>query len=385
MTIPEITLTDPEVLADPFAAYRAARERAPLVRLLTPGFGSLLAVTRHETGRALLADPRFEINAASFLRPDVPADCLPYLHTMSEMDGPNHARLRRLVAPAFSARRAAEFRPRIERIVHALLDELPGQTDLLDSFAKPLPMAVICELVGIPEADRPDWREWGAAVASGDGKAFGEAIPGIIAGARKAVGARRDDPTDDLLSDLVQARAEDGDRLTETELITLVWHLVLAGQTPTNMITNAVPALLDHPDQLTELSNNRAAVVAELLRWCGPQLLTVPRYAREEVEIEGTRIARGEPVSVAIGAANRDPEVFADPERFDVRRGGAGHLSFAHGAHFCLGAALAREEIGVAISFLWQRFPRLRLAGELVRVPDPGTWRVAALPVALKG
>ena len=385
MTNPEITLTEPDVLRDPFTAYRIAREQAPLARLRTPGFGSLWAVTRHETGRRLLADPRFEINAASFLRPEVPEDCRPYLHTMSEMDGADHARLRRLVAPAFSARRAAQFRPRIERIVHGLLDELPDETDLLTGFARPLPMAVICELVGIPEAGRADWRAWGAAVASGDGKAFGAAVPGIVAGARKAVEARRDEPADDLLSDLIQAQAEDGDRLTATELITLVWHLVLAGQTPTNMITNAVPALLGHPDQLAALHHDREAVVEELLRWCGPQLLTVPRYAREDVDIDGVRIGQGEPVSVAVASANRDPRVFADPEEFDVRRGGTGHLSFAHGAHFCLGAALAREEIGVALSLLWQRFPKLRLDGEVARVPDPGTWRVAALPVALKG
>jgi cytochrome P450 len=153
--VPEIDLTDPAVLRDPFTAYGRARERSPLARLMAPGFGPMWAVTRHQGARAMLADPRFQLNAASYMRPDVPEDCLPYMRTMQEMDGPEHTRLRRLAAPAFSARRAARLRPRIEPIVERLLDDLPrhadgGAVDLLAHFARPLPIDVICELVGIP-------------------------------------------------------------------------------------------------------------------------------------------------------------------------------------------------------------------------------------------
>lgn len=394
--IPEIDLTDPAVLGDPFTAYGQARERAALAHLLIPGMPPMWAVTRHAEARAMLTDPRFALGAGSFaFRPAVPDRCAPYLRTMQEVEGPEHVRLRRLVAPAFTARRAADFRPRIERMVETLLDDLfrqgGGQVELLAGFARPLPMEVICELVGIPEADRPRWHEYGAVVAAGMGAAFAEAVPGIIDGAEAAVAARRAEPRDDVLSELVRVQAADGDRLSDTELVTLVWQLVLAGQVPTNLITNAVQALLTHPDQLTALRADPALMpgaVEELMRWCGPQLLAIPRRTVEEVEFAGARIPAGELVTVAIVATNRDPRVFADPDTLDVRRGAgpAGHLGFAHGPHFCLGAALARVQTQVALTGLLRRSPGLRLAGppdDVQRTPDGGTWRVAALPVVL--
>jgi cytochrome P450 len=393
--VPEIDLTDMSVLTDPFGAYAKARERSPVARLAAPGFGAW-ALTRHEDARAMLADPRFELNSGSFMRPDVPADCLPYMRTMAEMNGPEHARLRRLVSPAFTARRAAEFRPRMEAIVARLLDDLPGHAeggsvDLLPHFARPLPMEVICELVGIPEDDRARWREHGAAVASGHGQAFAEAIPGVMDGARGAIAGPRAEPADDLLSELVRIQDEDGDRLGDAELVTMVWLLVLAGQTPTNLIANAVRALLAYPDQLAALRADPALMpraVEELVRWCGPGLLTVPRYPLEDVEIGGVTVPKGEPVVAAIAAVNRDPRAFADPDRFDVERapGQWGHLGFAHGPHFCVGAALARVQTQVALSALFDRFPGLALAAppeDVRHTPDPGTLRLASLPVTL--
>src|SRR5215475_194288 len=211
--LPEIKLSDPEVLRDPFTAYGQVRERSPLARLVAPGFGGMWAVTRHDGARAMLSDRRVELTANSYLRPDVPQHCLAYLRTMQEMDGPEHARLRRLVSPAFSARRTAEFRPRLELIVEGLLDDLPehGAVDLLAHFARPLPIDVICELVGVPTADRPRWREYGAAIAAGHGQRFADAIPGIIADAKAAVARRTADPAEDLVSHLVRTHAEDGD------------------------------------------------------------------------------------------------------------------------------------------------------------------------------
>lgn len=393
--IPEIDLTDADVIRDPFTAYGRVRERAPLARLLIPGMGPLWALTRHEDARAMLGDPRFEINAGSFMRPDVPADCLPYMRTMSEMNGLEHARLRKLVSPAFSPRRAAGFRPRIEPIVEALLDDVEGRAedgavDLLPHFARPLPMEVICELVGIPSSDRPRWRAYGATIVAGAGQDFAEAIPAIMEGAQAAVARRRDEPGDDLLSDLIGAQAEDGDRLTDTELITLVWHLVLAGQTPTNLIANATAALLAHPGQLAAVSREPGlmpAAVEELTRWCGPTLLSIPRYAREDAELHGTTVREGEAVTAVIAAANRDPRVFTDPDRLDITRARAqaGHLGFAHGPHFCLGASLARVQTQVALTALLRRFPGLAPAAEpeKTRAPDPGNWRLTALPVTL--
>ncbi|MBP2337094.1 cytochrome P450 [Saccharothrix coeruleofusca] len=384
MTVPEIDPTDPAVLHDPFTAYRRAGEQSPLARMRVPGMGPLWVVTRHEQARQVLGDPRFELNAASFLRPPgIPEHCLPYLRTMAEIDGPEHTRLRRLAAPAFTARRAAEFRPRVEEIVGRLLDALPphGPVDLLEHFARPLPADVICELVGIPEDDRARWRRYGAAVAAGHGPEFIEAIPHIVEDAKAAVTRRRAEPGDDVISVLLAV--EDG--LDDVELVALVWQLVLAGQTPTNLIANAVEVLLTHPEQLAALRADPALApraVEELTRWTTPQLLTTPRWAREDVEIGGVLVRRGEPVTTAIVAANRDPRAFAEPERLDLGRAAApGHLGYGHGPHFCLGAAFARVQTEVALTALLDRFPRLAPAGEVRHAPDGGTWRVAHLPV----
>jgi cytochrome P450 len=423
----EIDLSDPAVLRDPFTAYAAARERGPLARLLTPGFGSMWAVTRYDDARAMLADPRLELTAGTYLRPDVPEQCRKYMRTMQETDGPEHARLRRLASPAFTARRAAEFRPRIVPIVERLLDELPGHAtggavDLVAHFARPLPIDVICELVGIDAADRATWREYGAAIAAGHGKAFAAAIPGIMRDAVAAVARRAAEPGEDLLSELVGIHAAGDDRLSDTELVTLVWHLVLAGQTPANLIANAVEALLSHPEQRAALpagdlpagglpggglpggglpggglpggglpggglpAGGLADAVEELTRWCGPQLLSLPRFAREDTEIAGVPVGKGEPVTALLAGANRDPRAFTDPDRLDLRRppGQAAHLGYAHGPHFCLGAALARVQTEVALAGLLRRFPGLAAVdGGAQRAPDPGTWRLTALGVTL--
>ncbi|GAA1352659.1 cytochrome P450 family protein [Saccharothrix algeriensis] len=389
MTVPEIDPTDPAVLLDPFTAYGRAREQGRLARMDVPGLGALWIATRHEDAKALLNDPRFEVTASSFVGlPGVPEHCRRYLRTMSELDGPEHLRLRRLAAPAFTARRAAEFRPRVERIVDDLLDALPSdgsEVDLLAAFARPLPMDVICELVGIPHADRPRWREYGAAVAAGFGQAFLDAVPGVVEGARAAVARRREEPGDDLISDLLGVEGDD--RFTDTELVTLVWHLVLAGQTPTNLIANAVDALFAHPGQLAALRADPALLpraVEELTRWAGPQLLATPRYAKQDVEFDGVLVRRGEPVTAALVSANRDPRAFTDPDRLDLARAEGGHLSYGHGPHFCLGAAFARVETEVALGALLSRFPDLAPAGAARRSPDGGTWRLAALPVTLR-
>ena len=372
-----LDLTDPAVLLDPVGTYAAAREDGAVATMEVPGLGTLWIVTRHENAREVLTDPRFRLARESYaMRPAG----LPETPNLGELDGPDHARLRRFAAPAFTARRIAEFRPRIERTVADLLEDRPPAFDLLTDFAHPMPIEVICDLVGIAEDERPMWRRVGIAVASGQGQAFQEAIPDVIAGAKAAVARRRAEPGDDLLTDLVRTEA------TDDELVVLVWHLVLAGQVPGNLIANAVEALLRHPEQLALLRENPELMpkaVEELLRWCTPQLLTVPRFTTEDVEVGGTSIPKGERVTVSMLAVNRDPAVFPDPDRLDVTRapGSFGHLAFAHGAHFCLGAALARVETEVALAALLKRFPGLGLNGDPVRTPDPGNWRLATLPV----
>ncbi|AOS64676.1 cytochrome P450 [Actinoalloteichus hymeniacidonis] len=394
--VPEIDMTDPELIRDPVGVYGRLQERFPVAKLMVPGLAPMWGLLRYASAKAMLGDARFELNAGTFaFKPEVAADLQPYLNTMQEMNGPEHHRLRKLVGPAFSPRRANEFRPRFTRLTESLLDELPGHVeadgtiDLLHHFARPMPMETICEIVGIPDSDRPQWREYGVAVQTGSGPGLLKAIPGIIEGAREAVARRRAEPADDLLSDLIRAQAEDGDRVSDVELVTLVWNIVLAGQTPTNLIANSVAALFEHPEQLAALRADPGLMpgaVEELTRWAGPQLLAFPRETTQDVEVEGVRIGKGERVTSVLVAANRDPRVFDDPHRLDLSRrpaGSASHLGFAHGPHFCLGAAIARVQTEVALAGLLRRFPDLAIAGNPQRSPDPGTWRLMSLAVTL--
>ncbi|PFG56824.1 cytochrome P450 [Amycolatopsis sulphurea] len=375
--VPEIDLADPSVITDPFTAYGHARGQGPVARLSGPGFGPVWVLTRHAEARAMLTDPRFALGAGTFQPLDVPEHCRPYMRTMQEMEGEPHARLRRLTAPAFAARRALAFRPRIDRVVARLLDALPEHepVDLITAFAQPLPMEVICELVGVPEADRPNWHEYGSNVVRGSGEGFATAVPGIIDGARDLVAH----PDSELLRHLTEDAG-----LTGQETVALVWQLVLAGQTPANFLANAVDALITYPDQLAVLRDGPhhwPNAVDELMRWCGSQLLTIPRRATQDVELYGVTVREGEQVTVSIAAANRDPRVFPEPDRLDVRRAAGGHLGFAFGPHFCLGASFARVQIEVALTALFDRFPTLRTL-DARRAPDPGTWRLATLQVS---
>jgi len=393
--LPRVVLIDPEALQHPFAVYAKAREAAPLVRLLAPGLTPIWGVTRHRDAKAMLADARLVLTQRSFIRPDTPGE---YMVSMQMMltDGPTHKRLRRLTSPGFLPRRSAKFREHIQSIVDDLLDalvesETDGVVDLFKNFARPLPTDVICAFIGIPESDRLHWREYGAAAAeAGDG--FANAMPGIVKSTHDAIAYRRNNPGEDLISDLVRIHHDDEDRLSDPEMVTLILVLVLSSGTTTNFMANSVLALLAHPDQLALLRNDNmlmAMAIEELMRWCGPDLLTAPRYTLEDVEIAGVRIPEGEPVMAVIASANRDPRVFDDPERLDITRPiaqSSEQLGFAHGAHYCIGAAVARVMADVALTTLFRRFPDLALASTSPeieaahRVADPGTWRLDSLP-----
>lgn len=371
---PRVDLTDPAVLADPIAALGRVRELSPVVTLHAPGLPPMWTVTRHAEGRAALADSRLEMRTASFaMRPDIPEHCRPYMRSMQEIEGEEHVRLRRAVASAFTRGAAEDFRPRAARLADALLDGLSGEIDLLEVLARPLPSDVIAELLAVPADERPQWREFGAAVSMGHGETFAATIPLLVDAARRAVGHG-------VLGELAHSG------LDEVELASLAWQLLLGGQTPTNLIANAVHVLLTTPDAWETLRNDESLLpnaVEELTRWCGPQLLSFPRFAREEIEIGGVTIAEGSMVTVSIAAANRDPRVFTDPERLDLRRESCPHLGYAHGAHFCLGAPLARVQTEEALRALLRRFPKMRPAAETGYLPDPGTLRLATLPVHL--
>ena len=405
----DVDLLAPDLLADPRERYGRLRERGPVLQGRYLDGSPAWFVTRHDDVRTVLGDPRFVNDPASvpgahdtrgnmMAALGVPPEYARYMTgTVLDTDPPTHTRLRRLVSRAFTVRRIAALRPRVEAITAALLDDLArtdGVVDLLETFAYPLPITVICELVGIDEADRPQWREWGQAFVTMQPDRIATAVRSMVDHIHDLIVRRRATPADDLLTALIRTHDDDGDHFSDAEMVAMVLTLVFAGhETTAHLIANGAVALLTHPDQLALLRADPGlwpAAVRELMRWCGPVQVLRLRYAAEDVELAGTTIRRGDAVQAVAVSANFDPRVHPDPQRLDVTRlidaHGDGHLGFGHGAHYCLGAALARQEGEVALRGLLARFPRVALAvdpAQLPWMPRPGMRRLAALPVDL--
>jgi cytochrome P450 len=406
----EPDLMDPALIADPYGGYGRLREQGPVLRGRTMDGGQAWYVTRQQDVRFVLGDPRFVNNPAAvpgvqvdnvrdktLEKLGIPRELAHYLtESILDADGADHTRLRKLVSRAFTVRRVSELRPRVEAITAALLDGLPSTVDLIEHFAYPLPITVICELVGVPEVDRPAWREWGIALLSMNPEVIPGAVRDMVDHVRDLIRRRRRrrraEPADDLLTALVHAQDEDGDRLSDDELVTMVLTLVMAGhETTAHLIGNGTVALLTHPDQLDLLRRDPSlwpGAVHELMRFCGPVQITRLRYAAEDLDLGGVRVRAGDAVQAVLVSANFDPREYTDPERLDVTRRpagrGEGHVGFGHGIHYCLGAALARQEGEVALGGLFERFPDLALVNaqqEWVQIP--GSRRLARLPVRL--
>jgi cytochrome P450 len=370
----------PEHRADPHPLYHQLRALDPVHRLARTGGW---AVFRHTDATAVLRDPRFSPNP-SHLPPEAQPLAGPRRvenKVLLFLDPPDHTRIRSLVAAAFTPHRVRRLRPRVQELVDGMLDraEAEGGLEVIGDLADPLPVAVICELLGVPgDADQATFRRWASdATRRLDGEldvdpetwARGEeAIAGFIEYFLELINRRREHPQDGLLDALIAAE-QAGDRLDPEELLTTVILLFLAGhETTMNLIGNGLWALLRHPDQLERLRRDPSlgpSAVEELLRYDGPVHVT-GRIATEDLELAGTPIAKGEEVVVVLAAANRDPAVFPDPDRLDLGRRDNRHLTFSAGTHYCLGAALARLEADVVFTTLLRRFPKLALAG-----PEP--------------
>lgn len=398
------TIMDPALIADPYGGFGALREQAAAILGRSADGTPTWYVTRHEDVRAVLADSRFVVspdetpgteavqNRDRMLDMlDIPAEFHPYLsQSILDVDGERHARLRRLVTRAFTARRVSALRPRVEEVASALLDGFGETADLITAFAYPLPITVICELVGVPAGDRELWSTAGSALTSIAPGSKGSAAVELIAYTHGLVDKRRAKPEDDLVSALIAAQDEAGDRLTDVELVTMVLGLATAGhETTAHLVGNGALALLTHPEQRERLRRDPSlwpTAVGELVRWCGSIMITQLRYATEDVEVGGTVVQAGQAVQPVLVSANRDPREFREPERLDVCRGararGEGHIGFGLGAHYCLGAALARQECEVALRGLFDRFPRLELGiSEPDWAPVPGLRQLTSLPV----
>jgi cytochrome P450 len=374
------------LLEHPYDAYRRLRGTAPVHRIAGPDGTPAWIVTRYDDVRAALADPRLSLDkryatAGTYkgfsLPPALDANLL-------NMDPPDHTRIRRLVGRAFTPRRIERLRGPIRRTADRLLDALGshGTTDLIASYAAPLPITVICDLLGIPDEHRLDFRAWTDTLVAPDPAAgpaaAKEAVVAMLGFFTRLLADKRREPADDLLSDLIAVRDE-GDRLSEDELMSLAFLILFAGYENTvQLIGNAVLALFHHPGQLAALREDPArlpAAVEEFLRYEGPALLAIRRFpveddggtsrferSRELGDIGGVTVPAGETVWVSPSAANRDPDRFPDPDRLDLARDASGHLALGHGIHYCLGAPLARAETEIALAALVERFPGLALA-----------------------
>ncbi len=380
-----------EYFQDPCAAHARLRAEQPVAAVIMPGGTPAWLITGYAEARAALADPRLHKSPPGWLSENAMFGEI--VAHMLNSDPPDHERLRRLVNKAFTARRVERLRPRICEITSGLLDGMSAsrEVDLLASFAFPLPVTVICELLGIPAADRDDFRAWSATVVSDtvSPEVFTADATAIIGYFRALLAAKRSEPADDLLSALISARDED-DSLSETELVSMAFLLLVAGhETTVNLIGNGMLALLLNPGELTRLRGEPGLLpgaVEELLRHVNPVNNATYRFAAEPVEIGGARIGPGEVVLVALSGANRDPSRYRDPDRLDVGRDSSGHLAFGHGIHYCLGAPLARLEAEIAFGGLLERFGSMTLAVP----PDALRWRpshlihgLEALPVRL--
>lgn len=372
----------PDFDADPYIAYARLRERGPVHQVVGPDRGLVWLVVGHEAAREAFSSPLLSRDWHREWRQDgwEPPYALNMLGNANMLmsDPPHHTRLRKLVAQEFTARRVEGMRGRVQEITDELLDGMTADgarsADLIEAFAFPLPMIVICELLGVPGLDRTAFHRWSnETLAPTSPEAEKEAYEQVIPYLRGLIAAKRENPGKDLLSALVHTADEGGDRLTEDELISLAFLLLVAGhETTVNLISNAVRALLAHPEQLAAVRADPAGLAAglveETLRYDGPVETTTPRIALEDTEIGGVRVPRGGMVLITMAGADRDPARFPDPDRFDVRRETQGHTSFGYGVHFCLGAPLARLEGEVALRSLLERFPDLAADGE------PGEW-----------
>ena len=419
------TLTTEPVVAPTITTDKATAGRQPLLKMYTHDFAQhthahfahlrqaapvavaqltrrqpVYLISRYADAAAALKDERISknpktVSGSGQVMPWLPKAFEPLMHNMLNMDDPDHRRLRNLVHKAFSPRMIMGLAGRIETIANTLLDKAlaQGRVDLIESFAMPLPVTVIAELIGIPEQDRLRFRRWTQRiVANPTGLNLVGILPAIwqfMRYIRQLAAQRRADPQDDLLTALIQAE-EEGSQFSEDELLGMVFLLLVAGhETTVNLIGNGTFALLNHPDQLDLLRNHpelAESAVEELLRYDSPVMTAEMGFAREEMSLHGVTIPKGATVLPVLLSANRDETVFPQADQLDLTRTPNRHLAFGQGIHYCLGSPLARLEGKIAFNALLARAPQLRLAVAPTRVEYQNIMilhGLKALPVTL--
>ena len=382
-TIVAPDLASPQFKADPYPFYARLRAEAPVWRTTLPDRRAAWLVTRYEDVARVLKGDTFAKDKLNAMDPEqraktpwVPGFLKPLERNMLDLDDPDHARLRALVSKAFTPRLIERLRGRIEVLCEELLDamkrkgERRGQIELVADYALPLPATVIAELLGVPPENHTKFHRWSNKLVSVSSKRdILRALPAALSFVRylrKLIERRRADPRDDLITALIRAE-EAGDKLSEDELLAMAFLLLVAGhETTVNLIASGTLALLEHPEQMKRLRCEPSLIkpaVEELLRYTSPVEMATERYPREDVEIAGTSIPRGELVLAVLGSANRDQWHFEDPDILNLARDPNRHLAFGRGGvHHCLGAPLARMEGQIAISAFLRHFPEARLA-----------------------
>ena len=380
-----VNILSREFKADPFPFYARLRADAPVYRTKLPDKRNAWLVTRYDDVAALLKDERFVKDRRSVMNPEqlgkqpwMPGFLRPLERNMLDLDDPDHYRLRTLIHQAFTPRIIEGLRERVQTIADDLLNAaIPiGRMDVVKDYALPLPLTVITELLGVPGHDHAKFHRWSKTIVQiGSAGSMIRAVPSLFVFMRylrKLIETKRANPEDDLLTALIQAE-EDGDKLSEDELLAMVMLLLIAGhETTVNLIASGALALLEHPEQLERLRCDPAIIkpaTEELLRYASPVETATERYALEDVTLHGVTVPKGELVLAVLASANRDEAQFAHPEELDLTRTPNRHLASGQGVHFCLGAPLARLEGQIAIPTLLRRLPELhlRVASETLR------------------
>ncbi|HEY1354363.1 MAG TPA: cytochrome P450 [Ktedonobacteraceae bacterium] len=387
----DLDLASPVFKTNPYPALARLRIAAPVSLLNAQEQGpQTWLITRYQEAELVLRDERFVKDRANALpsqreeRPPSAADlmCL----GMVDFDPPDHTRLRALVGHFFTPRAIESWQARVQQITDELIDAVidQGRMDVIEALAFPLPLNVISEILGIPAADRPALHSWTRQMADafdhpGTIKRADEPLHAFYTYLPTLIEQKRRQPANDLVSELVQA----ADRISEREIMAMIFLLIVAGHDTTdNLIGNGLYALLTHPEQLALLRREPARIkvaVEEFLRYYSPFMLATRRWAREEMALCGQLIRRGDQMAIALISANRDESRFSGPDQLDITRLDNHHLAFGKGIHYCLGAPLARLEGQIALSTLLRRLPQLRLQG------DPGelVWRPGSLIIGL--
>ncbi|MBA2518753.1 MAG: cytochrome P450 [Chloroflexia bacterium] len=411
-----INIFDPAFKANAFPVYARVRAMETVTRLHAPNGNPFWLILGYDVAQTVLKDHRRfandyrtvlteeELKAANDAyyghlpaedREDAIATDRLFSDHLLGVDPPQHSRLRKLVSQSFTPKFVEGLWPRIQQLADTLLDDLEShlnttgnrQFDLLEHYAFPLPITVISEMLGIPGEDRDRFRQWSNAVLelnpqAGTNPEAMESLGAFAFYLMRLANEKRQTPGDDLFSGLLQAE-EEGDVLSEQELIAMIFLLIVAGhETTVNLIGNGMLAFFEHPDQLAlfkaDPQRHIKPAIEEILRFYGPVEMSLARYAREDLVLGGQQIRRGEPLNVMIAAADRDPELVDNPERFDITRAATRHLGFGTGNHACLGAPLARMEGQIALPSLVARFPEIRLAA----APKELVWRLTGITAA---